>query len=195
MKKVVNIVSVLTLALCLCFSLSSCFFLAYRTNATVSDAEMSAVTIPDKEYVIPAGYKSYNYEDISLAYPENWSITNSSVVLIVNETGAGNNITLAYEPFSNVYTDITAQEFEEMVKSSYEAAGASMSGTSVKQTENQRGLAITQITYKMIMSGVTMDQTMFIFPAGNRNYIVTVTETDKDSELVETVFESLWAVK
>jgi hypothetical protein len=37
-----------------------------------------------------------------------------------------------------------------------------------------------------------MKQTMFICAAGNRNYIITVTETTGDAQLVKNVFETLY---
>lgn len=191
MKKIANIVLMLALALCLCFSLTSCFFLAYRTNATVSEGEMSVVTTPDKEYVIPAGYKEYNNGDISFAYPDEWVIQDGSVVIIVNESGVGNNITISYETLSDLYVNMTADEFEELVAPTYEAMGASITGITVKQVENEVGIAITKIAYYMTLNGVNMEQTMFVFPAGSRNYVVTVTEAEPDPDLVDTVFESI----
>ncbi len=193
MKRIFIIALSLLMAACLCVSLTSCLFLSYSNGTTVSDAEMSKIAvIPEQdEYVLPEGYKEYNEGKIYFAYPDEWIIQDGSVVIIVNESGIGNNITLSYEVYSDLYVTITPEKFDELVSPTYESMGATVSGVTIKQVTNKNSVAITQIAYFMSLNGVNMEQTMFIFPADNKNYVVTVTEAEPDSELVDTVFNSI----
>lgn len=191
MKKIISAVILLSMAVCLCISLTSCLYLSYNTDSIVSDTEISDVKLPVEKNVIPDGYKEYNQGKIYFAYPDEWVIQDGSVVIIVNESGVGNNITVSYETLSDLYVNMTADEFNELVAPTYEAMGASITGITVKQVENTNGIAITKIAYYMTLNGVNMEQTMFVFPAGSRNYVVTVTEAEPDPDLVDTVFESI----
>ncbi len=147
-----------------------------------------------KTPVIPEGYVTYDNDDISFVYPEAWKVTDGSVVIIVNESGVGNNITVSYEAASDMYSTMTADSFNTTLKPMFESAGLSVSGVKVEQVENELSTKITKIAYTAVANGVQMKQTMFICAAGSRNYIVTVTETTNDSALVNNVFKTL-AVK
>ncbi|MBO7161435.1 MAG: hypothetical protein J6W15_01350 [Clostridia bacterium] len=176
MKKITALLLVLVFALCL--PLASC----------VHTLENPQPQTP----VIPKGYLEYNNEKISFAYPEGWVVNDGSVVIIVNESGVGNNITVSYEQFSDMYSTMTAETFNTTLKPMFAAAGLSVSNATVEQVENDVSTKITKITYTAAANGVTMKQTMFICAAGDRNYIVTVTETTGDPQLVNTVFDTLY---
>lgn len=76
-----------------------------------------------------------------------------------------------------------------------EQLGHSVSNVKIEQTENENDLKITQITFTNEFNGVTMTQTLFVQAVGDKNYVVTVTVSTPDEELVETVFETLCKAK
>ncbi len=148
-----------------------------------------------KEAVIPEGYQVYSNDDISFAYPEEWTKTDGSTVILMNESGVGNNITVVYEAKSSFYSTMDVEDFNTSMKPSLEAVGMTVTNVVVTQTENDLDVSITKISYNASMNGVSMSQTIFITTAGSRTYSVTVTETTSASELVKNVFETLSVIK
>ena len=138
---------------------------------------------------VPDGYTLYeNNNDISFAYPEDWTVQEGSVVVIKSKTG--NNITLAYEPKTDMYDDMTVSTFNTTLKPMLENAGMSVSEVSVEH-KTTNGLDVVEISYKAKMSGQTMDQTLFVVTVGERTYSISVTEVTADSELVQNVFNTI----
>ncbi len=157
-------------------------------------AVLSGCQLGAKAPEIPEGYQVYKNDDLSFAYPDDWKSNSGSVVMLINPTGIGNNITVVYEAKTDGYDDLTVESFNTMMKPSYEAMGMTISNVAVeKKTTN--GLKVVQITYNAKMAGQSMTQTAFIFNAGKSTYTVTVTEVTPDAELVKTVFETLYTGK
>lgn len=143
-----------------------------------------------KEPTVPEGYKMYDNGDIRFAYPKDWKVTNGSVVIISSENG-GNNITVAYEDKTDFYDDLTADEFMDTLAPQFSALGQSVSNVKVEHLTNSIGIKLTKISLNNTVSGVSMKQTMYIIPAGDLNYVVTVTEVETDAKLVNNVFNTL----
>ncbi|MBQ7293338.1 MAG: hypothetical protein IJW79_06325 [Clostridia bacterium] len=139
----------------------------------------------------PDGYTVYDNDDISFAYPEGWTVTEGSVVVIVNPTGIGNNITVAYSAASDVYEKMDLNSFNELLAPQLIASGLPVNNPTVEQLENAAGVKITKIHYDTNVSGIDMAQTMYALNANSKSYVVTVTETEADPVLVQTVFETL----
>lgn len=148
-----------------------------------------------KEAQIPDGYQVYNNGDISFAYPETWTMTDGSTVILVNETGMGNNITVVYEAKNDVYSTITAEDFQSQMGTILAATGMTISDCTITQTENEIGTAMTRIAFTSTVANMELGQTMYILNVGERTYTVTVTETVADDALVENVFNTLSAVQ
>ena len=141
--------------------------------------------------VIPEGYQVFENGDISFAYPEGWNMTDGSTVILVNETGIGNNITVVYEQKTDMYAKMDTAAFEAQLVPAFETMGLSISNSQVTQTENDGGVSMTKITFNSSVAGASMVQTLYILSTETRTYTVTVTEVTKDSELVATVFDTL----
>ncbi len=171
---------------------TTCIFLALLFAICLPLTSCIALNAEPKAPVIPKGYLEYNNEKISFAYPEEWVVNDGSVVIIVNESGVGNNITVSYEQYSDMYSTMTAETFNTTLKPMLDASGITVSNTVVEQLKNEASTEITKISYSASANGVKMKQTMFICAADNRNYIVTVTETTSDAQLVNTVFDTLY---
>lgn len=143
---------------------------------------------------IPEGYQVYENQGLSFAYPEDWTKTDGSTVILINPTGIGNNITVVYEGKTDMYAEMTAESFDELMRPTYEAMGMTLSNVTVNQ-KTSNGLDVTEINYTAKVMGVTMEQTAFITTIGDRTYTVTVTETTQDDTLVSNVFNTLYEVK
>lgn len=170
----------------------TCIFLVLLFALSLPLTSCVALNTEPKVPVIPKGYLAYDNGDITFAYPEKWIVNDGSVVMIVNESGVGNNITVTYEQYSDMYSTMTAETFNSTLKPMLDASGITVSNTVVEQVKNEVSTEITKISYSANANGVSMKQTMFICAAGNRNYIITVTETTGDAQLVKNVFETLY---
>lgn len=144
----------------------------------------------------PAGYQTYNNKYISFAYPETWKYQTGSVDVLINEDGVGTNITVAYEKYSNLYSTLTTESFNESsLKTQFTNMGMQLSNESVSQSVNKEETKITTISYSAYYNNTNMNQTLYIVKSGSYNYVVTITEVDSYPELVQTVFDTLVALK
>ena len=172
MKKIVSLLLALTLTIGLVCSLSSC----------------SGGNAPE----LPDGCKRYENGYLSFAYPEDWSKQTGSVDMLVNPTGVGNNITVAYESKTNAYDNLTVESFNSTMKPAYESMGMSVSNVSIsKGTTNN--VDYVKLSYNARMSGVSMKQTAIITTIGNRTFSITITEVNSDAKLISTVIDTLYA--
>ena len=154
----------------------------------------TACTSNEPTAQIPEGYKLFDNGAVSFAYPDDWSSSdNDGVAMLVNPSGAGNNITVASEVKSDLYKNMTTESFATELKPTFESYGMTVSGARVEQLTNKAGTALTKISFNTSMNGVSMTQTMLIVPSGIKNYIVTVTETSSAPELVENALDTLEA--
>lgn len=142
---------------------------------------------------LPEGYQAYNNGAITFAYPEDWTSTDGSTVILLGADG--NNITIVYEEENPLYASMTLETFNEQMAPALEAMGITLSNAALTQTENENGLAITKIRYTASVMEVTMGQTMYITTVGGKTYTVTITEVVDAPVLLQTVFDTLSEVK
>lgn len=184
MKKFLSLLLVLSLTLGIALSLVGC---PTPTPTPSPDELITPATLP-------TGYQWYDNGAIRFAYPSDWAKQDGSVTMLINGTGIGNNITVAYEPKSDIYAEMDVASFTATLAPLFESMGATVSNPSVEQTENASGQKMTRIGYTLTMNGSTMHQTMLILPANNLNYVVTVTETGADTTLRTNVFNTMTAL-
>ena len=144
------------------------------------------------EPVASEGYTLYDNGDIIFEYPEDWTVTNGSVVQIMNPKGVGNNITITYQAQSKIMDELTVEDFNKYLLPAYKSAGASISNVAVSHPKNENNVNITKITYTITMSGQSMKQTQYAVNANKKNYVITVTEATTDTTLVTNIFNSLY---
>ncbi len=157
-------------------------------------AESTTGTTATTEAPIPTGYTTYNNGDISFAYPADWVKTDGSVVILTNKSGVGNNITVTYEAKNTAYDTFTVTDFNSMMKPAYEAMGMTVSNPKVEHKE-VNGQKVNVISFRNSAGGQSMAQTQYIFHSDMRTYIVTVTESIPDAELVNNVFNTIKILK
>ena len=145
-----------------------------------------------KSAVIPEGYTKYENDDLSFAYPSDWTRNDGSATMLVNSTGAGNNITVVYEAKTDLYETSTEAELKAIFAQAMNAYGFSVSDFKLSQTKNDFVDKITKMTCTTTAANTAaMRQTMFVVTVGDRTYTITVTESTADQELVDTVFNTL----
>ena len=180
MKKIISVLLIITLLMGCIFVLAAC-----------SDKKSSSSKKKDKAPEIPEGYKRYQNDDLSFAYPEDWTKRSGSAEILVNPEGAGNNITVVYEDKTDIYDDLTVESFNRKLRPSYEAIGMTLSNVAVKEGKTNN-VEYVQISYNARRNGMSMKQTQLITSIGDYTYSITITEVDSDRELVETVIETLY---
>lgn len=191
MKRILVALLTFALAFSMTFTLASCNGGDSSNGGdTTTPAPVEETTVPT-----PASYTLYDNGKISFAYPSTWTKQAGSVDTLMNESGAGNNITVAYEQYSDIYKKMDVASFNTLLKPSLAAMGMTTSNVTVSQITNKNKVDITKITYNASMSGVAMKQTLFVVAAGNMNYVVTVTETKTDAALVNNVLDTLYIIK
>ena len=171
MKRTLSIVLVILIMICSVLSFSSC----------------KKDKIPD----IPLGYQFFPYYNVSFAYPSDWFVAQQDgVVVVMNPTGKGTNITFSYEIKTTLYENTTPDEFYELMKPNYEAVGGEISNVQIeKKTTNN--IDVVCITYDTLMENGPMKQHLFVTTYEDLTYSVTVTVVGDDDSIVDTVFSTL----
>ncbi|MBQ8236196.1 MAG: hypothetical protein IJZ37_05910 [Clostridia bacterium] len=194
----------LTLALALMMALSLLALCASCTAETTDTPEENSpeatpsapVSSPEeqsKPAALPEGYTLYDNGDISFAYPEAFTKTDGSNVILTDTTN-NNNITVVYEAKTNAYEDLTTEKYNEVYIPVYAEMGLTVTNATVAHKEHN-GIKLTTITQTTKTESVSMDQTQYVLTVGEKTYTVTVTEVVKNAELVSTVLETLTVLK
>ena len=186
MKKTNTFMRILCLALAM-------LMLFCVVSCEKKDDDNEEPTPPAKTVTVnaPAGYAVFKNDDIGFAYPEGWTKSDASVVMLVDET-RGNNITVAYEAKTSEYENMTQAEAEEGIRELAVAMGGTASNIVLKKETTQNGLSITKISYTLAIPSVaTMNQVLIATNAGDRTYVITVTEVVADDDLLTTVLNTL----
>ncbi len=190
MKKFICMLLAMTMILGAMLAFTSCDLFEDKDDDDEEDVTTDGAEKEEPE--IPNNYQKFDNGDISFAYPANWTKTDASVVMLMNSTGAGNNITVAYEPKSDLYEKMDMASFNTNLKPILEAAGMKVKDAKIEQLTNECGTKITKIVINSEMSGVSLTQTMFVVAVGAKNYCITVTETSTDAVLISNVYNTLY---
>ena len=198
MKKFISIILSLSMLLCVAAMLASCDKdgdAASTTTVATTPATTTVVTTTVATTApIPDGYKLFANDDISFVYPDDWSKTDGSIVLLAHSTG-NPNITVSSEELTDDYHTMTIQEFEEQVGAGYEQAGMALSNvTAETKTVNGLSVRIFEFNTEIISSGVDFVQSAYIFNVGEKTYSLALTEITADSDLRAAFLNSIKAV-
>lgn len=197
MKKIVALLLVLVLSLA--FVACDDKKPAQTTGTAAPTTETPTTETPTtekKQPTAPTAYKMYEGDGFGFAYPKEWSKESSGAIdQLINSTGAGNNITVSYEAYSDIYTTMTAARFNTQIKPSLEQAGMQVKNVSVEQGTSEFDVPLTKIVYTATIQSVEMKQTLVVFAKGDRNYCITVTEVAPHAALVENVLATLHLVE
>ena len=187
MRKIIYLLLVLALMMSCVSSFIACDMLPFSKDDSADETPDTEPETPE----CPEGYKLYESDKISFAYPEDWIMNDGSIVILMNET-TGNNITVVYEAKTDMYDNMTVSSFNEMFGPTFATMGMTAKNVKISET-TANGLKIIKVTYDATVSGVQMSQTLLITDIGSRTYSVSITEVEKDSEMVSTVLETICA--
>lgn len=188
MKKILCLLLAITMLMGSLLVLGSCDKKDKEKDRDESE-EKVALSAPQ----VPKGYVLYENDYIYFVYPEGWTKNdlNNGMAHLILDGSTGNNLTVIGEVYSDIYKDLTVDEFKEMIKSTADTQNLKLSNIKISQVKNAHGVEITKITYNVERAGVTAKQTIFVVPCGDRNYVVNVTISKNVTGLVDTVFNSL----
>lgn len=187
MKKLLCLLLAMTMLVGSLFVLTAC---DDKDKDEKESEESVAVEAPE----VPAGYKLYEDDYIYFVYPDNWEKREVSGITVFVDAVTGNNVTLAYEPKSDLYKTMDLEKFNSTFVPVWKQQGMTVSDIKITNSiENALGFEITKYTYKATQSGNKMTQEMYIIPSGGRNYVVNVTQgVGKEVKgLSDAVFNSL----
>lgn len=191
MKKVISLLVVVCLMLGCMLALNAC----NKKDDDEADKPQLKVNAPE-------GYTAWTNNDIGFAYPSAWTKTDmSGVVMLVQNSTTGENINVAVEAKTTIYSTLTTDNFLTVLGSMFEAAGASISNVTVEQTQTTNGVGVVKAVFKntMTTSGytVTVWQTQFYITVDQLTYSVTATAFSYSDviALAETVEQTLVAAK
>ena len=185
MKKIALTLSVL-LVLVLALALTSCGETTETTTETATTTTEPVITTE----ALPEGYVRFDNGDISFAYPESFTKTDGSTVILSDGTN-GNNITVVYEDKTDYYEKMTTADYATDLRPAFSSMGMTIKGYSVDQIKNAKGTSLTKIAHTASVSDITLKQTMLVITAGEKTYTVTVTEMVNDAALVNNVLNTL----
>lgn len=160
---------------------------------TESDTD-SAVSSPDYNPNIPTGYTEYSNGYISFAYPSDWTVTETSFVIIQNSDSTL-NIATAYEPASDYYETMDAEQFEASFKPMLEAQGITVLEYDFDFLVNANGEEVNIIYVYEEILGEELYQTLMSVTSGDTTQLVTVTEKVDGGDLAQNVFDSIKVLK
>lgn len=140
---------------------------------------------------VPNGYKLYNGEGFSFAYPETWTDSGMQGVVFFQNASTGSSLNVVSEIKTSEYDNITIDSFNAIYKPAYESVGMAVSNPKVNY-ETIDGVRVLNLSFDVEMSGVSMKMAQFVFSLENSTYSITVSEVKgADSGVINTVYDSL----
>lgn len=157
------------------------------TTAATTTAATTATTAP-----APEGYELYVNAGVVFAYPEGWTKNDASG--IITSPNGQSNIVVTYEDATDVYHNLSADEFAAVMEPTYSTIGMSMSNVTAR-TEVSNGLSIRVFKFNttVIAQNATMTQTLFVVTLGTRTYSVALSENTPDEAIANTIIATLRA--
>lgn len=190
MKRFLTCLLALVLAMSCMLALASCGEEETSKNEDASSAEEASVS---KEYVLAEGYKLFDKDGVSFAYPKGWTLTDGSNPIMVDANG--NNINVVYETATKqnteTYKKLSKSTFMDLLGNYLEAMGMEIGDFSVEKKTNGGDVEIICLAYSVSMQGVGMKMYQYIILGEKKHYTVTVTEMTEVGDVVDEVFKSI----
>ena len=191
MKKFLSMLLALVLVLSVLAVFSACDSDDKKKD---DDDKKEAATTTENKVEIPDGYKLYEGDAFSFAYPKSWSVDTTASLPIIKDMTTGNNINIYTEAKTTVYDGLTLERFNSEFVPAYSATGMTVTNASVNN-KTTNGISLIEIKYSATMGEINMKQTQFIFTEGESTYTVTVTEVQAVDGLADNVFKTLKPTK
>ena len=133
--------------------------------------------------------------DITFKVIKSWTKTEAEgIVMFIDET-TGNNITCQITEKTSEFNNLTAKEFEDMMKPELEASNIAISDTVVEKVTNANGITVVKFTYTakttVESTEVTMRQALCVATVGSSTYVISVTEVSPEAAIIRLVVETM----
>ena len=160
------------------------------TAATTTAATTTAATTTTPS--APDGDELYANAGVVFAYPEGWTKNDANGIIV--SPNRQSNIMVTYEDATDVYHNLSADDFAAVMEPTYSTMGMSMSNVTAR-TEVSNGLSIRVFKFNttVIAQSATMTQTLFVVTLGTRTYSVALSENTPDEAIANTIIETLRA--
>ncbi len=140
---------------------------------------------------VPNGYKLYNGEGFSVAYPKTWTDSGMEGMILFQNASTGSSFNIVSEAKTNAYDNMTVDSFNSTFKPVYEAMGMAVSNPKVDY-KTIDGVKVLFLSFDVEMSGVSMKMAQFVFSLENSTYSITVSEVKgSDAGVINAMFGSL----
>lgn len=138
---------------------------------------------------------SVTFGEISFEVIKDWEKTEEQGIVLFVDEETGNNVSCVSSPKTSEYNNLTAKEFEDLMKPQLEASGISISGTKVETTKNANGISVIKFTYIATTvveeTEIEMRQTLCVATVGSNTYVITVTEVAPEVAIARLVIETM----
>ena len=156
------------------------------TSASVEEGK-------NKEYTLAEGYKLYENDDLSFAYPSSWTLTEGSSPIMTSSNG--NNFNMSYELANKentaAYKSLTKDTFMDLIGNMLVAMGMTVSGVEVETKTNDGGVEIIVCTYDATYVGKQMSFCQYLIVGEDKHYTITATAVVPMDDAVEELFKSI----
>ena len=133
--------------------------------------------------------------EITFKVIKSWTKTEYAGLTMFIDEATGNNINCQITAKTSEFNNITAKEFEDMMKPTLEASNIAISDTVVDSTTNANGITVFKFSYiaKTTVEGteISMRQTLCAATVGNSTYVITVTEVTPEVAIARLVIETM----
>ena len=146
-----------------------------------------------KPYTLAEGYKLYENDDLSFAYPSSWTLTDGSTAMMVGTNG--NNFNVVYETANeentDAYENMTEDTFMDLMGEMLQGMGMTLSGVEVETKTNDGGVEMVVCTYDATYAGKEMSFCQYLIVGEDKHYTITATAVVPMDDAVEELFKSI----
>ena len=129
---------------------------------------------------IPNGYKLYNGEGFTVAYPSTWENVGTEEMDMYRDAVSGDNFNVVSEEKTDIYDNMTLESFNTEYIPVYESIGMVVTNAKLEH-KTVEGIKVLYLTFDVSVESVNMNMGQCSFTVGDKTYTVTVTQvTDKD---------------
>ena len=146
-----------------------------------------------KPYTLAEGYKLYENDDLSFAYPSSWTLTDGSTAVMVGADGSNFNVAfvIANEENTDAFENMTEDTFMDLMGETLESMGMTLSGVEVETKTNDGGVEMVVCTYDATFAGKEISFCQYLIIGEEKHYTITATAFVSMEDAVEELFKSI----
>jgi hypothetical protein len=115
----------------------------------------------------------------------------------MQESYTGNNITVTKEEKTDIYFEMTEENFNLLIKPQLKAQGMDVSNYSFSKKVNPLGVEVAILSYDAKLDNASVSQKLFCVnltdfsTAKESTFVITLTQMEKDEDTINHVFETI----